>query len=99
MKPQEEEIRRLSRELEAVRQKRDILKNGGHLHKVPKAVPKRFISKNHTQWSLVKMSRVLEVSWNGFYPWNRRLPIGCDWRRGNWILKQTTTEPLGGSLF
>ncbi|MGD0626845.1 MAG: IS3 family transposase [Thermodesulfobacteriota bacterium] len=71
MKPPEEEIRRLQRENEELREEKDIFKKSvGHLLKAPK-VRYEFINRHRSEFAVMKMCRVLEVSRSGYYSWCR----------------------------
>jgi len=66
--PQEEEIRRLRKELYDVRQERDILKK--LWPSSPKTVDSfRFIREHADRFSVMKLCQVLKVSRFGYYQW------------------------------
>jgi len=71
MKPEEEEQRKLKRELHIVTLERDIKKNHRILHKGP-GVKYMFIKEHRKQYPLGVMSEVLGVSRSGYHKWIRR---------------------------
>ncbi|MGH7929433.1 MAG: IS3 family transposase, partial [Candidatus Binatia bacterium] len=72
--PSEEELRRLRRELEVVRQERDILKKaGGHLL-AAKVMRFAFIEAHRAEFPVTLMCRMLAVSPSGYYAWRGRGP-------------------------
>src|SRR5216683_1170738 len=69
---QEEELRRLKRELDITRQERDILKSSQHLL-TGVQMKYQFIAAHQREYPVKTMCRVLEVAVSGFYAWRRRL--------------------------
>ena len=68
-KPLEEENRQLRRELDGMREERDILKkSGGHLLKGTES-RFMFIKEHRKEFSVEKMAKVLDVSKSGYYVW------------------------------
>ncbi len=69
-----EEVRRLKRELEIVKQERDILKKRiSHLLARP-AMRYQFIAEHRHEYPITIMCRVLEVEALGYYAWCQRPP-------------------------
>ncbi len=68
---QEEELCRLKRELEVVRQERNILKSSSHLL-TGCQMKYRFIAQHHQEYPVTTMCQVLEVSVSGYYAWKQR---------------------------
>jgi transposase len=71
---QEEDIRLLKREVETLRQERDILKSAGHLLVQP-ALSFPFIAEQHHDYPITVLCKTLEVSQSDYYAWKSREPI------------------------
>ena len=68
----EEENRRLKRELERVRQERDILKKNGRSLCVRPAMKYQFIEEQQGEYPISVLCESLEVSVSGYYAWRKR---------------------------
>ena len=71
---QEEEIRRLKRELDIVKQERDILKKAIGIFSRPQPCAYQFMAESQQESPITTMCRVLEVSVSGYYAWRKRAP-------------------------
>src|SRR5258708_10384734 len=69
---QEEEIRRLKRELEITRQERDILKKVVSIFSREQRCAYQFIEQYKQEFPVVVMCWVLSVSESGYYAWRKR---------------------------
>jgi transposase-like protein len=85
--PEQEELRRLRRELEIARQERDIQKTYRHLLGT-KAVRFQFIDDHRELFSVTRMCKVLNVSPSGCYAWRKR-PISA---------RETANRELGQKI-
>ncbi|MGK9370139.1 IS3 family transposase [Melioribacter sp. Ez-97] len=72
LKPEDEEIRRLERELKRVKMERDILKKAISFFSKDTGVKYMFIKENRGNYPLELMCRVLQVSRSGYYNWLKR---------------------------
>jgi transposase-like protein len=77
--PEQERVRQLEREVEILRQERDILKRSDHLL-APKPVrfcrtgTVRFIEDHWDEFPVTRMCKVLAVLSSGYYAWRQRPP-------------------------
>ncbi|MCF6328277.1 MAG: IS3 family transposase [Henriciella sp.] len=74
MKPEDEEVRRLRREVAKLKAERDILKKGHGLLRQGPAVMFRFVAKHRGIWPISWMCETLGVSRSGFHAWLTRSP-------------------------
>ncbi|BCL79035.1 transposase [Ktedonobacteria bacterium brp13] len=68
----EEEMKRLKRENEILRQERDILKKAMSIFAQPPPVKFQFIHEHRQLFPILRMCQVLDVSENGYYNWRKR---------------------------
>lgn len=85
----EEENRRLKRELERVKQERDILKNRGSLC-VRAAMKYQFVEEHRDEYPISVLCETLEVSISGYYAWRKR-PMSDRKREDARIAEQVKT--------
>ncbi|WP_240738583.1 IS3 family transposase [Deinococcus fonticola] len=72
--PEQEELKRLRKENELLRQERDILKSGGGLVRETQQVKFAFIQEQSPAFPVRALCRVLQVSESGYYSWKTRPP-------------------------
>jgi transposase-like protein len=72
--PEQEELRRLKRENEILRQQRDMQKKSSGLLLAPKELRFQFIKDHQDEFPVIRMCQELEVSPSGYYAWLHRSP-------------------------
>ncbi|WP_162485369.1 IS3-like element ISDds1 family transposase [Deinococcus deserti] len=89
--PEQQEIQRLRKENEILRQEREIPKKGGSLLRQRNHTLRyEFIQDQRPEYRLDLLCRVLEVSVSGYHSWRRR-PI-CDRKEEDALLEQRIQE-------
>ena len=71
--PRQEQIRRLERENEGLRQERDLLAMSPGLYDAPKQVQYQWIEDHRGRFSVLRMCRAFDVSTSGYYAWRQRM--------------------------
>lgn len=72
MKPEQQEIERLRREIIKLKTERDILKKGRSLLREGSVMKFVFIAKQRGVWLVAWLCNALGVSRSGFHAWRRR---------------------------
>ena len=72
--PIEEGVKQLKREIELLKQERDILKKVVRIFAQLKSMKYMFIENYKEEFPILRMCQVLEVSESGYYAWRNREP-------------------------
>ncbi|MEW6095459.1 MAG: IS3 family transposase [bacterium] len=72
MKPEDEEIRKLKKELSRVTMERDIFKKSHSILRKGKGVKYMFIKENRKKYPIGLMCKILSVSRSGYHHWLKR---------------------------